>query len=574
MLGVPPLKTKMRVQMAPPRVPVRLLAALSLVFTLLLPPPAHAANVTVGCVGLQAALDASSNGDVITLTGLCTDAYTLKPGTRITLQGQSGANAGFDGQDIARTTALLTGNNVQGTVIRNLRFLHGNRSSGGGAAIDIDGQSAPTLSSLRFIDNHVTGTSQPGGAVHLYQTTALTSGKAITVTNSTIGGGGKFDGNSALAYGGGIAIEATSGQGSVVFTNNLVQNSHAGSTGGGADIYIPDGDIDVIGNRFLSANADDFGGGLSVAALSGTTTEIRGNRFSENGAERKGAGAWLDLQGPVTLTNNTFFDNSIVDGTGPDIRGAGLAIEKTTSHRITQSGNRFLENRIGQKDGTSRIGGGEYIRAPAGTQMTSLNDRFFLNSVEGSNAAGAGLAIEHNGAAPGMIRVTARNLAIAGNVAGLPGSGGGLLLSAGCTDCDGELTLRNSTIYGNFVGRGGGSSDVSGSGAALKMYNSIVGGFPVGVFESGRSTVRYSLACDSHGGPVSGRGNICKNPQLVDAFNGNIHETSASPTRDKGQNTLIGGISKDFEGQARIMDSNGDGRKRVDMGADEFKRRR
>ena len=535
--------------------------------------PAHAANVTVGCAGLQAALNASNNGDVITLTGLCTGAYTLRTGTRITLQGQAGSNAGFDGQDTARTTALLTGTNVQGTVIRNLRFLHGNRSAGGGAAIDIDGQSAPTLSNLRFIDNHATATSQPGGAVHLYQTTALTSGKAITVTNNTIGGSGKFDGNSAAAYGGGIAIEATSGQGSVTFTNNLVQNSHAGSTGGGADLFIPDGEIHVIGNRFLSANADVSGGGLNVAALNGTTTEIRGNRFAQNGAETRGAGAWFDLNGPLTLTNNTFFGNSIVDGTGPDIKGAGLGIEKTSSHRVTQSGNRFVENRIGAKDGTSRVGGGEYIEAPAGTQITSLNDRYFFNSVEGSNGAGAGLAIEHNGAAPGMIRVTGRNLAIAGNVAGLPGSGGGLLLSTGCTDCDGELTLRNSTIYGNFVGRGLGASDVRGSGAALKMYNSIVGGFPTGVFESGRSTVRYSLACHSHGGRVAGEGNICKNPNLVDPFNGNIHETSSSPTRDKGKNTLTGGLSKDFEGQARILDSNGDGRRRVDMGADEFKRR-
>ena len=164
--------------------------ALSCAAALLTLAPAAGADATTNCAGLQAALNASAAGrDVITLTEMCTvansgasnGAFTL-PSQTITLQGQPGTGAGFDGTGVA--TRMLGWDQRRRDQDRkpDLPGRRGPRllKPGGGTATS-QGLSSPTLDSVQFYNNIATTGASGGGA-----SLATTNG-TITVTNSTFG---------------------------------------------------------------------------------------------------------------------------------------------------------------------------------------------------------------------------------------------------------------------------------------------------------------------------------------------------------------------------------------------------
>ncbi len=82
-------------------------------------------------------------------------------------------------------------------------------------------------------------------------------------------------------------------------------------------------------------------------------------------------------------------------------------------------------------------------------------------------------------------------------------------------------------------------------------------------------TVSYS---DVQGG-WNGTGNINANPLFVNPTGGDYHLSSGSPCIDAGDPNFVPSPGEtDIDGQPRVMDGNGDGVARVDMGADEFVR--
>jgi hypothetical protein len=126
---------------------------------------AHAANVTTNCAGLQAALTAAGNGDVVTLQDdhLCTETVSMPTGIEMTLQGGTGTQ-GFDDSG-AGTLMSLQGPGVKGSTVRNLTFINGKGvSAGGGAAAYFFNDSSPQLISLRFYSSNSIST---GGAVSI-----------------------------------------------------------------------------------------------------------------------------------------------------------------------------------------------------------------------------------------------------------------------------------------------------------------------------------------------------------------------------------------------------------------------
>ncbi len=67
--------------------------------------PAGAAETTVGCKGLQGALDGAKAGDRITLGELCKSGFPYKlPSVPVTLAGTPGA--GFDGGSTVQLEGL------------------------------------------------------------------------------------------------------------------------------------------------------------------------------------------------------------------------------------------------------------------------------------------------------------------------------------------------------------------------------------------------------------------------------------------------------------------------------------
>ena len=147
------------------------------------------ADVSLGsCDELQAALD-DPEANVITLPegAVCYGHFDL-PSRSITLQGP-GTGATFDGTTDGGQVQILSGDDVGGTVIRNLTFRNGAASSDGpesgrGGAISLTGALAPTISNNTFLDNSA---EENGGAI------SLTGDAAPTIEDNT------FLGNSVVA---------------------------------------------------------------------------------------------------------------------------------------------------------------------------------------------------------------------------------------------------------------------------------------------------------------------------------------------------------------------------------------
>ncbi len=125
--------------------------------------------------------------------------------------------------------------------------------------------------------------------------------------------------------------------------------------------------------------------------------------------------------------------------------------------------------------------------------------------------------------------------------------------------------VTNCTFSGNSATTYGGGMYIELS--SPKLTNCILWGDSQDeiVEDTSSPTVTYS---DIQGG-YSGDGNINADPLFVDADNGDFHLTADSPCIDAGTNTAPDLPTLDFEGDARVIDGDGDGTATVDMGVDE-----
>ena len=173
----------------------------------------------------------------------------------------------------------------------------------------------------------------------------------------------------------------------------------------------------------------------------------------------------------------------------------------------------------------------------------------------------------------------ARNLVMAGNtvligpsVTDTANAWGALYL--GCTPLTGpnNLILINSTISANEGDGTGSTAGIWGDARDhLTLENSILAGDSGGgeLFRfsgtGGSVTVNHTDLC--HGtSPFAGTGNICADPRLVNPA-GNVRETYAGPTIDRGLNTLVPtGLTTDIYGARRIAPKLSGGTPKVDMG--------
>ena len=79
----------------------------------------------------------------------------------------------------------------------------------------------------------------------------------------------------------------------------------------------------------------------------------------------------------------------------------------------------------------------------------------------------------------------------------------------------------------------------------------------------------YVTNSDIEGG-YEGEGSIDLDPRFVDPGGGDFHLAPDSPCIDAGSNLAQSLPEVDFEGDARILNGDGDGTSIVDMGVDEF----
>jgi predicted outer membrane repeat protein len=530
--------------------------------------PAHAANKDATCATLQTVLDGAQHTDVITLdssdgpNGRCDRQYTLRSfpspagGTYnvVTLQGNPGNGVdAFDGTGLPGR--ILTGDDVHVLEIRNLVFQDGSATgaadAGNGGAISITGESAPAIRDSTFLNNSATG---KGGAVYLRQDDDFTGPQGVALSGNTFG---SVDAaalrNTSGGNGGGAAVE-TPGQASGSVNTNLFAGNVAGGNGGGFSWVFSEADsgvgLNLADNTVVDNTAGRSGGGGHVLSDTGGLISINRERYEGNVLElvgpgphlpedHFGGGLYVEHNGTLRQRNNVFRSNRVGPFSG-DVGGlyggGGQAIVGDTLSARSEEGE-FIDNFVAaQPDGPGyeSEGGGLYVRGPNTTYHGWLD-------VVAANSVGDG------------------------------GEGGGVYLGA----AGARLEYSDSTIAGNSVGAGGAFPGIAGGGGNdhLQLRNSIVFNTPqpdIGGFRT--HDVQYSDACIEPGAPFPGAGNICSDPLLANPAEGDVHQTKASPTIDKGNDEFFSGEAEDpccdFEGDPRPTDGDGDGHT-VDMGADE-----
>jgi hypothetical protein len=521
--------------------------------------------VTTDCTSLQSTLSAATDGSVITLDGVCTGTYTLpsfpeptgiENYKRITFQGNP--SDGVDGFD--RNEALggraLTGNDIHVWEITDLTFRDG-RQTGNGGAIAISGESSIGLRRLNFFNNQAT---LKGGAIFYSEDPAPGLAAGFGISDNVFGVQGDATQRNQADVGGAVAIETHRSGGNSGINGSSFYGNVAAKTGGGFDYEIASGQAENPSwdfNTLVGNKAGGSGGGGHIKGGSAMNLGIDGNTFQSNSIDPAVAGA----------------------GPGPHF-GGGLWVEIDHTSGFHRN-NRFIGNSIGQFAGDVGYGGGG--EAVTGQDDGNGNARRFVenntytgNSVAGqhptattTDSEGGGLFVE----GPGIIWHSWLTV-IAGNTIGAEGEGAGAY--AGAPISNTALEFADSTIAGNSVGAGGQFPGLAGSGDdRLTLHNTIVWNSPkpdIGGFSGVGQDIQYSDACDGATDPFAGAGNICADPLLVNAAGGDIHETLASPTIDKGNDQLFLQEEEfpccDFEGDPRPTDGDGDGHT-ADIGADE-----
>jgi Right handed beta helix region len=515
---------------------------------LALPADAGAANINTNCADLQDVLNASNNGDVITITeaSCMVSTQITFPKTKsapfsITLRG-SGAGTTLDGTNLPPNDSLISVDvpaaKFLGITLRNLTLQNSTPSGTSGGALFLGGEVATTIDDVNFLGN---SSDSSGGAAYLQGT-----GGPTVVKNSTFGGA-----TAALAN---LAFE-----------------------GGGLYVANFEAPVIITGNRFIGNHTLSSGGGVRIDAGSvGNPVTVTGNLIDRNttgGFQAGGLG--ILASGDVTLLRNIVTRNVVRGDSETFASGGGAAIGAASAGvDVVQGANVFDRNRVEQNGTTTDFfarGAGEFVSGA--DSVTSTGDRFTNNTLAAAlgtgEAEGAGLSLIACGQGPGATSVQRlQNLVAAGNTALGEVEGAGVYV--GCAAQPADLRMVNSTVAGNVANGAGSTSGLHGDADdKLVLRNSIVTGNPGGANVAGFATrsVSRTDACNG-AAPLPGTGNICANPLLVNPGPGHadVHQRRTSPTVDAGLNSFLPvGLTVDFEGQKRVLGPS------VDMGADEFR---
>jgi hypothetical protein len=305
-------------------------------------------NTDTGVVSLRSAIIAANNNvnvnpevDTITL-GTGTYALTIPAGTAAEVAQPGNPNIGD--VDVTTTGLTINGNGPALTTIQqtsgidrvidvNPPFLVGNffftlngvtitggRSTSGDAGGLYSGSNDTglatkgkiTINNCVFKNNTVTNPGFGGGGMQNF-------GGDLDVINTTFGGVGPTDPNSADKSGGGLAAVGST-------------NAHT---------------INITGSTFtnnVSVNAGSGGGGLDLAAngaqSNGTTANITNCTFTGNQAQGTASGGGIINESLITTVTNTSFTNNFAANRGGGIYvGGGSLHLNSSSGSITFTGN-------------------------------------------------------------------------------------------------------------------------------------------------------------------------------------------------------------------------------------------
>ncbi len=396
--------------------------------------------------------------------------------------------------------------------IRDCTFKN-NRANRGGAIYCY--KSSPSVSNCRFRSNK----ASEGAAVSCVQESSAVITQCLVTEN---------EGRSTAMVAGGYVIHCRGGSNAVITGCTIARNQGAGICS--ADSSLTISDCEVSGCR---EDEDDLWGAGSTSgiALSGGRTQLTRCKVTHN----SGCGI-AHHDGTARLTD------CVVSNNGEH------GVEASKSELIVKDcrieGNRY----IGVDCGKSNV---EIVSSIVTNSSESIGISFSDSKGKVANSLISGnreLGIE----CANSSQIDVLNCTIAGN-SGPRGLGV-------CCGGDCRVTVTNTIIWGNADPE---ENEVHADrGGSLTLKYCLLREFTDTVWETKPGAGVTLSAC------------LHAEPQFLDAAGGNYRLKPGSPAIDAGLNSFAPrGVKTDLDGKPRIVDSNGDSKAVVDIGAYEYHRR-
>jgi hypothetical protein len=414
---------------------------------------------------LRYCVNNASSGDLIDasgITGTITTGSTLTIGVSVEIEGPP-LSAGAPQLTVQRSTGLSTPDFSVFTVscgatdpvtLSGLKIANG-RADGSGGGVDV------VSGAVTLVDSLVTGNA------------------ARTFVNTYM-----YPPITYPGLGGGAYLRA----GSLTLADTTVSGNQAEVAGGG--VYLRGGSLTVGGSTVsastISGNHAGVGGGIAVGgggAGAGGTVTIGESLVSGNSAQA-GAGILTANSSSLTLTDSTVSGNSAlssgygptsITGAYPVSYGAGGGVAVGPGGTLTVEQSTISGNSSDWDGGGVYFAGGALSLADSTISGNSNNTNFQWSGSQGTAflySTGGGVAIF--GTTTGT--KTIRNSTIYGNTAGIGGGVGLQYFSA-------ELQVQNCTISGNTAGTDQGGHyyflAVQGSGGGIDVATTMTGTPPV-----------------------------------------------------------------------------------------------
>ena len=423
----------------------------------------------------------------------------------------------------------------------------------------------------------------------LHVVTADAVGPAAILDGLKIRGGHAADPSFAFGdVGGGVLVR--SGAPSLVGLD--VRESFAAFSGGG--IYAePSLGVLSLASSTIRRNRSVIGGGVSVI---GGDADVDASTFARNYAT-SGGGIWI-REGTLTVEGALFVNCRATSGAGIATYEATLAVEDSEFRKSKASSGAGI-NTLGTdatvrscvfEDLDATTGAGLFLyQGMFGAKTTTVEDSTFTNN---SATSGAGAFVGVHNLPPFSQSFFLSCEFRHNDIEDGGGAGGGAIAVDGtslssfqpeaatlfqCVMFDNERShvkvdslgvarLVNCTLA-NDGSPYPGIDVVSGR---VDLENSVVwdGKSNLNQVQPSKAVARYSNVWMKTN-PLSGPGNLSKNPRFVDLGGGDLRLSKASPCVDAGDPSFAT-IGTDASGDPRRVDGDLDGVVSIDIGASEY----
>ncbi|WP_310735162.1 right-handed parallel beta-helix repeat-containing protein [Dokdonella fugitiva] len=341
--------------------------------------------------GIQQAIDAASNGDIVLVAAGTYYEQLVIDGLDIALVSEGGPSVTTI--DATYLDAAVTiRNGTRATIVQGFRLTRGRSQSGGGGILVMGG-------SASIVGNRIEGNlgSGSGNGVVLQNSDALVYGNVITGNAGdgiASGGGG----------GGGIGVlgarQDCGNCRAEIRANLIAGNSVDRLTWGGGILLMSTGPIIVVGNLISGNTAPTAGAG--IAMINAVDARIEGNLIVDNEVlQADGMGGGIYGGWSPSIVGNTLVDN--VANHGSSIYGSGYVATARIANNIAVSADHASAIECAEGHPSPVIANND-VYAPAGTAYAGV-----CTSVTGT---AGNISADPNFAGPGNFRLTSASPAI------------------------------------------------------------------------------------------------------------------------------------------------------------------